>query len=142
MNQALLLKDLSGSHGQAKYTSTQQRLLVSLQSQQVHTFVPGRDYGWAAKDDLMVGKRVMENKVSNFLNRRTTSDGSHTQNMHENDEDPEELEENQNADNEDPPNPVMLPPIIVDGQLVTGYEAEDPTPKQAYEQIRFEFGSD
>ncbi|EUC59337.1 hypothetical protein RSOL_308820 [Rhizoctonia solani AG-3 Rhs1AP] len=133
MNQAVHLKDLSGSHGEARHTNTRRRLLASLESQKIHTFIPGRDYGWAAQDDLMNGKRRMSTKVLNFLNRPPTCGSSEEQDALANNDVPEGVDDNYTGGG-NPPNPLVFPPIIVGGQLLPGYEVEDPTLDETYEQ--------
>lgn len=67
INRAVELKDRGGKHGSKKDSATINRLPSSLADEHVHSYVPGRSFGWVARDDLKEGRRLMPAKIDHFL---------------------------------------------------------------------------
>ncbi|EUC67534.1 hypothetical protein RSOL_553220, partial [Rhizoctonia solani AG-3 Rhs1AP] len=59
----------SSSHSKTDNSGTVARLLVSLESERVHSFVPGRSHGWLSRDNRSEGRRLMPAKLQHFLHR-------------------------------------------------------------------------
>ncbi|KAG8711444.1 hypothetical protein FRC08_015873 [Ceratobasidium sp. 394] len=116
VNKSLGLHPTS-SHGSRKNSATLDHLLSSLANERVHSFVEGRTYGYAARDDLAQGRRLMPAKVAAFLHR--TARPGHVGSAPLDVDDDVGDGEPQDTSFE-PPRPAML----IDGQLVTGDEQD------------------
>ncbi|KDN33917.1 hypothetical protein RSAG8_12993, partial [Rhizoctonia solani AG-8 WAC10335] len=61
----------SSAHSKSDNSAAIAQLLVSLELERVHSFVPGRSHGWLSRDNRSEGRRLMSTKLQHFL-RRTT----------------------------------------------------------------------
>lgn len=94
------------------------QLRASPKHGQVHSFIPGRSYGWSARDDLAAGHQAMPNKVSRFLCHTADVDVLAELNRAEG----PTVEEEMDSEGSDE---VPLPVMVNGGQLVTGDTQDD-----------------
>jgi hypothetical protein len=119
VNKAVDLDNRTTSHGRAKRAGTANRLKSSLSSEQAHTFVPGRSYGWIARDDLIAGQRTMPQKIDNFIRRTTRDNPQDTETSGAEEGPPEEQEDPEGSFN------VPAPSMVIAGQFIPGDIPDD-----------------
>ncbi|KAG8700275.1 hypothetical protein FRC09_006067 [Ceratobasidium sp. 395] len=117
------LKNATSSHGALKDPATHDRLLRSLSDERIHTFTPGRSFGYRSRDDLLQGRRSMPDKVKHFIRRTMHQAGAGMASTSLEDT----VEGDETIDNDyEPPVPAM----VIDGQLIPG---DAPAPDVAAE---------
>lgn len=113
MRSAIRLVEKGGTHRHKKMVDSLTQLATNMNDEQVHRFRKGRTYGYMAKDDFTAGfmELTRGGKIKDFITRTLKDAGA----IHGDDVDEEE---------DDGPEEVPLPNMMVGGQLMAGNEVD------------------